>query len=228
VTANANATYTISWNAYGGPLAISSYALCYTTNENVVFGYVEHFGGVISVARTATSWTGTFPWPATLRVKIEALYTPPAGAVQKAGETQVSMIPYTGPTPTPIPTPTPTPTVTPVPVDMGPLNVTANPDGTYTISWNAYGGPLDFGAYAICYTTNENATFGYVEGFGGVIGIDKTATSWTGTFPWQATLRVKVEALYWPPSGRAQKAGETQVVLVYAGGATPTPSPATP
>jgi hypothetical protein len=180
------------------------------------------------VAKTATSWTGTFPWAATLRVKVEALYFPPSGAAQKAGETQVTVIPYTGATPSPTPTPTPTPAVTPVPVDMGPLNVTANTNGTYTITWNAYTGPLDFGGYALCYTTNENATFGYVEGFGGVISIGKTANTWTGTFPWAATLRVKVEALYWPPAGHAQKAGETHVTLVYAGGATPSPSPSTP
>jgi hypothetical protein len=111
---------------------------------------------------------------------------------------------------------------------MGPLNVTANTNGTYTITWNAYSGPLAFGGYAICYTTNENASFGYVEGFGGVISTSKTAISWTGTFPWAATLKVKVEALYWPPTGRAQKAGETTVTLVYAGGVTPAPSTATP
>ena len=97
VTANANGTYTITWNAYTGPLAIASYALCYTTNENVTFGYVEHFGGAIGVSSTATSWTGTFPWAATLRVKVEALYFPPTGAAQKAGETQVFIIPYTAP-----------------------------------------------------------------------------------------------------------------------------------
>jgi hypothetical protein len=108
---------------------------------------------------------------------------------------------------------------------MGPLNVTASSNGTYTITWTAYTGPLDFGGYAICYTTNENATFGYAEGFGGVISIGKTANTWTGTFPWQATLRVKVEALYWPPAGRAQKAGETQVgTVVNTGTATPTPT----
>jgi hypothetical protein len=111
-----------------------------------------------------------------------------------------------------------------VPVDLGPLNVTANPNGTYTITWNAYTGPLAIGGYALCFTTNENTSFGYVEGFGGVISISKTANSWTGTFPWAATLKVKIEALYWPPAGRAQKAGETYITLVYAGGSSPAPS----
>jgi hypothetical protein len=120
--------------------------------------------------------------------------------------------------------PTPTPTATPATLDMGPLSVTANADGTYTISWNAYTGPLSIGAYALCYTTNENVQFGYVEGFGGVISVSKTANSWTGTFPWAATLKVKIEALYWPPAGRAQKAGETYITLVYAGGSSPAPS----
>ena len=106
--------------------------------------------------------------------------------------------------------------------------MTANPDGTYTIRWNTYSGPLNWGGYAICYTTNENVSFGYVEGFGGVFSSGKTTTSWTGTFPWAATLKVKVEALYWPPTGRAQKAGETQVTVIPYTGATPAPSPATP
>jgi hypothetical protein len=225
VTANTNGTYTITWNAYTGPLNIYAYALCYTTNENVNFGSVEHFGGSIGISKTATTWTGAFPWAATLRVKVEAVYVPPTGAAQKAGETQVAIIPYTGATPTPTATATPTPTATPAPVDMGPLDVTANPNGTYTITWNAYNGPLGIGAYALCYTTNENTVFGYVEGFGGVISLDKTTSTWTGTFPWTATLRVKVEALYWPPAGRAQKAGQTQVgTVLNTGTATPTPT----
>jgi hypothetical protein len=110
---------------------------------------------------------------------------------------------------------------------MGPLNVTTNPDGTYTISWNAYTGPLNIYAYALCYTTNENVVFGSVEHFGGSIGIARTATSWTGSFPWLATLRIKVEAIYLPPTGSAQKAGETQVSVLPYTGATPTPT-ATP
>jgi hypothetical protein len=222
VTANTNGTYTITWNAYAGPLNIYAYALCYTTNENASFGSIEHFGGSIGISKTAISWTGTFPWAATLKVKVEAIYIPPTGSAQKAGETRVSVIPYAGATPTPNPTPTPTPTATPVPVDMGAINVVAHTNGTYTLTWNAYAGPLNFSSYVICYTTNENAGFGYVEGFGGVISVSKTAISWTGTFPWAATLKVKVEALYFPPAGRAQKAGETHVgIAVYAGTASP-------
>jgi hypothetical protein len=108
---------------------------------------------------------------------------------------------------------------------MGPLNVTANHDGTYTMTWSAYTGPLDFGGYAICYTTSPTSTFGYVEGFGGVVSIGKTANSWTGALPGPATLRVKVEALYWPPAGHAQKAGQTQIgTVVTTGTASPAPS----
>ena len=135
-----------------------------------------------------------------------------------------------GSTPTAPITPTSTPTAapTPAPVDMGPLSVTKNANGTYTISWNAYSGPLAITSYALCYTTNENASFGYVEKFGGVIGVSKTATSWTGTFPWAATLKVKIEALYYPPSAAAQKAGETQIVVIPYTAPTSTPTPTPP
>jgi hypothetical protein len=215
VTANANATYTISWNAYSGPLAISSYALCYTTNENVVFGYVEHFGGVISVARTATSWTGTFPWPATLRVKVEALHTPPAGVVQKAGETQVSIIPYTGPTPTPIPTPTPTATATPTPtvtpppvVNLGDfLTVQDNHDGTFTFTWTAYSGPLSV-AYLISGTT-ATGSFGYLEDGGYWSDSNPYDQTWTGPIT-SGSWRIKVEAIS-TSTGTVIEAAETNI-----------------
>jgi hypothetical protein len=210
VTANPNGTYTLSWNAYTGSLAISSYALCYTTNENVVFGYVEHFGGVISVAKTATSWTGTFPWAATLRLKVEALYTPPSGAVQKAGETQVSILPYTGATPTPTttPTPTPAPTATPV-VNLGDF-VTAqdNHDGTFTFSWNAYTGPLSV-AYIISGTTTASGSFGYFEDTHLWSDSNPSDLTWTGPIA-SGSWRIKVEAIS-TSTGTMIKAAETDI-----------------
>jgi hypothetical protein len=56
---------------------------------------------------------------------------------------------YSGTTahPTIAPTLAPAPTATPVALDMGPLHVTANTNGTYTITWNAYTGPLNIYAY---------------------------------------------------------------------------------
>jgi hypothetical protein len=213
VTANPNGTYTLSWNAYTGSLAISSYALCYTTNENVVFGYVEHFGGVISVAKTATSWTGTFPWAATLRLKVEALYTPPSGAVQKAGETQVSILPYTGATPTPTttPTPTPAPTATPV-VNLGDF-VTAqdNHDGTFTFSWNAYTGPLSV-AYIISGTTTASGSFGYFEDTHLWSDSNPSDLTWTGPIA-SGSWRIKVEAIS-TSTGTMIKAAETNIYFL--------------
>jgi hypothetical protein len=201
VTANGNGTYTISWNAYTGPLAISSYALCYTTNENVNFGYVEHFGGVISVSKTATTWTGTFPWAATLKVKVEALYNPPTGATQKAGETQVAVIPYTAPTPTPAATPPP-----PV-VNLGDfLTVQDNYDGTFTFSWSAYTGPLSV-AYIISGTTTASGSFGYFEDSQFWLDSDTSDQTWTGPIA-PGSWRIKVEAIS-TSTGTEIKAAET-------------------
>jgi hypothetical protein len=210
VTANPNGTYTLTWNAYTGPLAISSYALCYTTNENVNFGYVEHFGGVIGVSKTATSWTGTFPWAATLKVKIEALYYPPSGAAQKAGETQIVVIPYTGATPTPPATPTPTPAPTPPPVvNLGDfVTVQDNYNGTFTFSWNAYTGPLSV-VYFITGTTTASGSFGKFEDGGFWSDSNPYDQTWTGPIT-SGSWRIKVEAIS-TSTGTVIKAAETNI-----------------
>ena len=213
VTSNPNGTYTITWNAYTGPLAISSYALCYTTNENAKFGYVEGFGGVIGgISKTATSWTGTFPWAATLKVKIEALYFPPTAAAVKAGETQVSIIPYTGatptPTPTPTPSPTPTPTATPV-VNLGDfVTVADNGDGTFTFTWNAYTGSLTV-AYLISGTTSTSGSFGYFEDGSSWSDSNLSDQTWTGPLA-SGAWRIKVEAIS-TSTGTVIKAAETNI-----------------
>ena len=205
VTKNANGTYTISWNAYSGPLAITSYALCYTTNENASFGYVEKFGGVIGVSKTATSWTGTFPWAATLKVKIEALYYPPSAAAQKAGETQIVVIPYTAPTSTATPTP-------PAVVSLGDF-VTAhdNGDGTFTFGWTGYTGPLSV-AYMISGTTTAGGTFGYFEDGHYWSDANPSDQTWTGPVA-AGSWRIKVEAIS-TSTGTVIKAAETTIYFL--------------
>ena len=210
VTANADGTYTISWNAYTGPLSIGAYALCYTTNENVQFGYVEGFGGVISVSKTANSWTGTFPWAATLRVKVETLYFPPTAGVQKAGETQVSIIPYTGASPSP--TATLSPSATPSPPPVVPLGdfitVQDNHNGTFTLTWNAYTGPLSV-AYLIGGTTAASGSFGYFEDGGYWSDSNLYDQTWTGPIA-PGSWRIKVEAIS-TSTGTVIKAAETTI-----------------
>jgi hypothetical protein len=211
VTANANGTTTLTWNAYAGPLNIYSYVLCYTTNENAKFGYVEGFGGTIAVSKTATSWTGNFPWAATLKVKIEALYVPTSGPAQKAGETQVVVIPYTGATPTPAPTPTATPTPPPV-VDLGDfLTAQDNGDGTFTFSWTAYTGPLTV-AYLISGTTTASGSFGYIEDTHYWSDTNVYDQTWTGPVT-PGSWRIKVEAIS-TSTGSVIKAAETYVYFV--------------
>ena len=213
VTANTNGTYTITWNAYTGPLNIYAYALCYTTNENVNFGSVEHFGGSIGISKTATTWTGAFPWAATLRVKVEAVYVPPTGAAQKAGETQVAIIPYTGATPTPTATATPTPTATPAPVvNLGDfITVQDNLNGTFTFVWTAYTGPLSV-AYLISGTTTASGSFGYFEDSQYWSDSNLYDQTWTGPIA-SGSWRIKVEAIS-TSTGTVIKAAETNIYFL--------------
>ncbi|MGZ6314740.1 MAG: hypothetical protein ACXWNI_03840, partial [Candidatus Limnocylindrales bacterium] len=130
--------------------------------------------------------------------KVEALYWPPSSRAQKAGETQVAIIPYTAPTPAPTPTPV---------VNLGDVSVVPGVPGTYTITWNPYTGPLTV-AYVISGTTTSSGSFGYAEGVQDW-AYSAPSTTWTGPIT-SGSWRIKVEAIS-TSTGTVIKAAETNI-----------------
>jgi hypothetical protein len=108
------------------------------------------------------------------------------------------------------PAPTKAPTPVSDPTDMGALRVTDNGDGTYTFSWNAYTGPIDFTYYKLDGQPFPH-TPGYVENGGhywSCVGTDTTSTT-IAVEP--GTWNIVVEAVYYPNGGSAA-AGKTDVL----------------
>jgi hypothetical protein len=137
------------------------------------------------------------------------LYFPPSGAAQKAGETQVTVIPYTGATPSPTPSPTPTP---PPVVNLGDFaGVQDNHDGTFTFSWTAYTGPLSV-AYLISGTTTPSGSFGYFEDGAHWSESNVYDQVWTGPIA-SGSWRIKVEAIS-TSTGTVIKAAETNIYFL--------------
>jgi hypothetical protein len=115
-------------------------------------------------------------------------------------------------------TPTPRPEN---PYNLGPITAKKNANGTYTLTWAAYKGPIDFEYYKLSGTTKSGA-FGYCEGTGYWAVIEPGQHSWTGYIE-PGSWRIKVEAVYYPHEECA-KAAETSVLEMTVAG-EPTPAP---
>jgi hypothetical protein len=115
-------------------------------------------------------------------------------------------------------TPTPPPEN---PYNLGPITAKKNANGTYTLTWAAYKGSIDFSYYKLSGTTKSGA-FGYCEGTGYWAVIEPGQHSWTGYIE-PGSWRIKVEAVYYPHEECA-KAAETKVLEMTVAG-EPTPPP---
>ena len=88
VQANPDSTFTFSWTAYTGPLAVA-YLISGTTATSGSFGYFEE--GTVHVWSDSNlydlTWTGPIA-PGSWRIKVEAISTS-TGTVVKAAETNI-------------------------------------------------------------------------------------------------------------------------------------------
>jgi hypothetical protein len=129
---------------------------------------------------------------------------------------------------------TPKPTAPPVdnPYAMGPITAKDNGDGTYTLTWAPYDGPIDFSYYKLSGTESASGAFGYCEDNGYWAAIGTGTHTWTGVIE-PGTWRIKVEAVYYTSEGQVlpncettcQKAGETSILKLTVGGEKPTAPP---
>jgi hypothetical protein len=121
-------------------------------------------------------------------------------------------------TPRPTARPTPRPTARP---GLGNIAAVHNSDGTYTLSWSGYTGPIAIDYYKICFTDTASGPFGYVEGIGNCTPV--TDPTWTDSLT-PAHWRVKVEAIYYP-GGVATSVAETAILKLTVTASTATLPP---
>ena len=112
------------------------------------------------------------------------------------------------------------PTATPPPVtsgatDLGPLNVVKNSNGTYTFSWSAYTGDVDFSYYKLDGQPFP-AVPGYVENGGHYWACVGTSDTSVTIKVDPGTWNVNVEAVYFPNGGSAAAARTQTLKLEVA------------
>ncbi len=150
-----------------------------------------------TLAFTDCSGAGTFTY------RVFAVESSDAGyAVLASSESETVTV-------APAPTRPPAPP-TSNPADLGPLHVTDNGDGTYTFSWSAYTGGIDFSYYKLDGEPFPN-TPGYVENGGHYWACLDTDTTSTTIAVQPGTWNIVVEAVYYPDGGAAA-AARTQVL----------------
>jgi hypothetical protein len=100
------------------------------------------------------------------------------------------------------------------PADLGALAVKDNGDGTYTFSWNAYKGGIEFNYYKLSGVPYPS-TPGYVETGAYWTYVSPDCTSATYRVP-SGTWNVNVEAVYYPAGKGAVLAKTSTIKLTVA------------
>ncbi len=200
----------LTWSAYTGS-DFAYYKVVRSSDATVAWplGYDDTLLQAIG-SKTQTSVTVSAPAGKTYSYRVFAVKSSDEGyAVLLASNVRT------------LATPAATEPVTDTPIDLGAITATRN-SSCYTLTWNAYDGPIDFSYYKLSGTTGSGP-FGYVEGTGYWAVLNPGTVSWTGAIK-PGSWRIKVEAVYYPDG--AAKAAETQILTLQVAVPEPTPAPA--